>query len=111
MALYRTVLPHRMPRPYQHSQKHSARIRADRHQELLRAFFLTWWNARQDRPLSRDRYNRALRSDQLREIGSAIWVSKRALHEDCVNFSDAAIPWHMFLTLLREVHPAPTRSF
>lgn len=115
MKHFKTQYPFRIARPKKPGVRETKTRARDRCREREVAVFFSWWNARlaEDLPLSRGAYKAALLSQRLRVATGGAWVSKRALHSDCCASAEAGetITWHRFLTLLREVHPGPSRSF
>ena len=106
------------PRRYTHlyrplpRRNTKTRVRVEKDVEDRRAFN-DWYGSRtSDAPLTRERYVRSLRDGRVKRDVGGVWISKRALHEDCVATTGAAITWAKFLIYWREVHRSvKKRSF
>ena len=113
MGIYKNVLPFPETRIHRKPGKRDTKLKARRDQIAQeRAVVHQWFAQRKAEklPLSRPRFYRGLKDGRVVAGVGGVWVSKRALHEDCVASSETTLSWGKFLLYFRELQPSPLKS-
>lgn len=113
MPLYKSVLPYRQIRIHKLPGKRDTKPRLLHEKNCReRAAVQQWFAQRKTEqlPLTRPRFERGLKDGRVRPAVGGVWVSKRALHEDCVSSSDVSLSWNRFIVFFGEIQPSARKK-